>query len=259
MSAPFALGWRLGIYVSSPVSAAGIANGIAGGGTFITFPTLLGVGVPALHRQHLHHGRGGAELHRVTSGLSPAVAAARATHSLAGARLRARAPLRGCALLLAGSSSTFREVVPWLIGAGTVLFALSPIITRSLAHVDTEHSGARRVGLYLGIFVASVYGGYFGAGMGILLLAVMALTLPVEIDELQGLRNALSLIINVVAALDLRRPRHLAVEDVSCCSSGTSIGGWLGAMLVVRLSPALVRAILVIVVGAATTIKLAIG
>ena len=102
-----------------------------------------------------------------------------------------------------------------------------------------------------------MYGGYFGAGMGILLLAVMGLTLPLAIHEVQGLRNALSLIINAVAALIFIIHGHLAGTDVVALLIGTLIGGYLGALLIVRLSPTLVR-VVVIIVGVVTTIKLAL-
>jgi len=102
----------------------------------------------------------------------------------------------------------------------------------------------------------SVYGGYFGAGSGILLLAVMALALPLEIHELQSLSNVLSIIINACAAIVFITHGHLAVQAVTMLLIGTLIGGWLGAWLIVRVSPTVVR-VLVIVVGVATTIKLA--
>jgi uncharacterized protein len=249
------LGWRLLVVLVAGV-AAGVANGVAGGGTFITFPTLLGLGVPALQANI-----------STTVGVVP---------SYLGSLRVFRAQLRphrrliamltppcvlgtvvGTALLLNGSPTTFRHVVPWLIGAGTVLFALSPVITRFLAHVEHDHRG-RRWALFVGIFAVSIYGGYFGAGMGILMLAVMALALPLEIHDLQGLRNAISLIINVVAALIFLVHGHLATADVLALLVGTLVGGWLGALLIVRLSPTLVRS-LVIAIGVATTIKLAIG
>jgi hypothetical protein len=90
------------------------------------------------------------------------------------------------------------------------------------------------------------------------MLAVMALALPLEIHELQGLRNALSLIINLVAALIFLVHGHLAVTDVLALLLGTLVGGWLGALLIVRLSPTVVR-IVVIAIGVATTVKLALG
>ena len=246
--------WRLSILLLAGV-AAGIANGVAGGGNFITFPTLLGLGIPALQ----------ANL-STSVGVVPSYLGSLRLyrHDLARHRalIRTLLPpcvvgtLTGCALLLNGSPSTFRSVVPYLIGAGTVLFGASPLITRALANVDQAHP-LRRWSLYVGLFLISVYGGYFGAGIGILLLAVMALALPLEIDELQGLRNILSIIINACAAIVFIIHGHLAVQAVTMLLIGTLIGGWLGALFIVRLSPTAVR-VLVIVVGVATTIKLAI-
>jgi uncharacterized membrane protein YfcA len=247
--------WRLSIFLAAGVGA-GIANGVAGGGTFITFPTLLGMGIPALQANlstsvgvvpsylgSLRVFREQLKPHKQLIGsLLPSCVLGAAT---------------GCALLLNGSATTFRTVVPWLIGAGTVLFALSPLITKRLEHIAHDHR-ARRWALFIGIFIVSAYGGYFGAGLGILLLAVMALALPLDILELQGLRNALSIVINITAAIIFVVHGHLAVQAVVMLLIGTLIGGWLGALLIVRLSPTLVRA-LVICIGIGTTIKLALG
>ena len=254
LAVALALPWRLLILFAAGVGA-GVSNAVAGGGTFITFPTLLALGVPALQ----------ANL-STTVGIAPSFFGSLrvfrkqlATHwSL----LRSLAPaavlgtLAGCALLLTGAPGTFRAIVPWLIGAGTLLFALSPWITRRLAHVDHRHP-ARRGGLYVGVFTISIYGGYFGAGLGILLLAVMSLSLPYEIHELQILRNVLSLIITVAAGIVFVIHGHLALQAVSLLLVGTLAGGWLGASLMRRLSATWVRA-LVIALGAVTTLRLAL-
>ena len=245
--------WRLVIYLCAGVGA-GIANGIAGGGTFITFPTLLAMGATALEANVSTTVGVVPSYLGVIRGFRPQMTRYRTLvksllpSCLAGTAL-------GCALLLLGSAEQFRLVVPWLIGAGTVLFALAPVITRSLAHVRHDHPG-RRGALYLGIFVVSIYGGYFGAGMGILLLAVLAVSLPFEIGELQGLRSVLSLVINSFAAIIYVFRGHLIVDAVVMLLIGTLAGGWLGALLITRLSPGVVRT-LIIVTGAATTIRLA--
>jgi uncharacterized membrane protein YfcA len=135
------------------------------------------------------------------------------------------------------------------------LFALSPVVTRKLANVDHSHP-ARKWSLHVGIFLVAVYGGYFGAGFGILLLAVMTLALPLQIHELQGLRNAVSMIINTCAAVVFLIHGDLAVQAVLMLLIGMFIGGWLGALLILRLSPTFVR-VLVIVAGVVTTVKLA--
>jgi uncharacterized membrane protein YfcA len=93
--------------------------------------------------------------------------------------------------------------------------------------------------------------------MGILLLAVMAVSLPLEIQDLQGLRSVLSLIINLLAALIFVFRGHLIVDAVYMFLLGTLVGGWLGAMLILRLSPSVVR-VVIIAVGIVTTVRLAI-
>lgn len=237
--------------------AAGISNGIAGGGTFLSFPTLLALGIPSL-----------------TANMSSSVGILPSTlggvrgfrHELKVHRqlLKELVPTcilgsgAGTALLLVGSNHTFSLVVPWLIGVATVLFAISPRVTKLLAKMDRSKgtSDVRRRSLFAGVFIASVYGGYFGAGLGIVLLAVMALTLPYDINVLQGLRVALSLLINAIAGIVFIIRGHLALQAVLVLLVGALVGGWLGTLLIRRLSPRVVRA-LVILIGTATTIKLA--
>ncbi|MGB8195514.1 MAG: sulfite exporter TauE/SafE family protein [Acidimicrobiales bacterium] len=248
------LGWRLSVYLLSGI-AAGIANGIAGGGTFVTFPTLIATGASALTANFT-----------TTVGVVPSyLGGIRGFRfQLRGHRdlIRSLVPscvvgtALGCTLLLLGSPHLFALIVPWLIGAGTLLFALAPWITARLAHVDHAHR-ARRWGLFAGIFLVAVYGGYFGAGMGILLLAVMAVSLPLEIQDLQGLRSVLSLIINILAALIFVFRGHLIVDAVYMFLIGTLIGGALGAMFIRRLSPSVVR-VVIIAVGIVTTVRLAV-
>ncbi|HVB70915.1 MAG TPA: sulfite exporter TauE/SafE family protein [Acidimicrobiales bacterium] len=247
--------WR-GLLLFIAGVAAGVSNGVAGGGTFISFPTLLALGIPPIQAN-------------VSSsvGLVPSVLAGvrvfrseLTTHKFT---LRRLVPVCvagsgvGTALLLTGSAHDFRSVVPWLIGAATVLFALAPRVTRVIArrypagHEARVHPRA----LSAGVFVASVYGGYFGAGLGIVLLAVLALTLPADILTLQGMRIALGLLTNTVAALVFVIRGHLALVAVAILLVSTFFGGWLGAHLLRRLSPALVRSV-VIVIGTATTVRL---
>lgn len=247
------LWWRLGIFLAAGIGA-GVANGIVGGGTFVTFPTLIAVGLPALQANLttsvgvVPSYLGSLRLFRHQLGPHRSLLRFLAAPCVLGAAL-------GCALLFEGSPSTFRLIVPWLIGAGTALFAASPFITRRLTDVDHDHP-ARRWLLGVGVFFIAVYGGYFGAGLGILLLAVLALALPLEVRELHGLRNALSLVINLCAAIIFLVHGDVDLEAVWMLLLGTLIGGWLGAMLISRLSPGLVR-LLVITIGVVTTVKLA--
>ena len=252
--ASLALGWRLSIFFLSGV-AAGISNGVVGGGTFITFPTLLAMGVPAL-----------AANMTTSVGIVPSFAgglrnlkreyAAQREHARSLIALCVAGTLVGCALLLGGAPTTFERVVPWLIGAATLLFAAAPYLTARLAHLDHRHP-VRRAGLYVGIALIAVYGGYFGAGLGIMLLAVTALTLPLEIHELQTLRRLLSVVISATAATVFVVRGHLALSALYPLLAGTLVGGWLGALLEKRLSATWVR-VLVITTGLVTTLKLLI-
>ena len=247
------LPWRVLLTLVAGL-AGGVANGVAGGGTFVVFPTLLALGVAPL----------AANL-STTVGVSP---------SYVGGTIRFRAQIRphrrllvalvpsccvgagvGCALLFVFPATTFRLVVPWLVGAGTLLFALAPAITRRLAHIDHAHP-ARRWFLHAGVFLIAIYGGYFGAGLGILLLAVMAISLPLEMDELQGLRYVLSTIINVAAAVVFVIRGHLVGYAVGALMVGTLAGGWVGGWLVQRLSSRAVRT-LIVSIGVVTTVHLA--
>ncbi len=249
------LPWRLVIYLVAGVGG-GVANGIAGGGTFITFPTMLALGIPALQANVsstvgvFPSFFGGIRGFRHEIGRHRDLARSLVPACLAGT-------LAGVALLLLGSPGAFQRVVPWLIGAATVIYALSPRITARLAHLEHAHPLRRRT-LVVGIFLASAYGGYFGAGLGIMLLAILAVSLPLDLAEIQGLRNLFSLIINVVAAAIFVVRGRLAQEAVYMVLIGTLVGGWLGTILIKHLRPGAVRW-LIVAIGAATTIHLALA
>lgn len=235
---------------------AGIANGIAGGGTLFTFPVLLALGLPALTAN-------------VTSsvGVLPSYVAGIAgfRSRLVGKRplLAALSPacvagaLVGTALLLTGSPGEFAAVVPWLIAIATIAFAVQPLISRSLTHLAHDHP-TRRVLLHAGTFCVAVYGGYFGAGLGIMLLAIMGLALPDDLSTLTGLRSVLSTLINAVAAIVFLIRGHLDFDAVVSLWIGTLAGGVLGTYVVLKLRPSWLR-VTIVAIGAATAIRLAIG
>ena len=242
LSADIPLVWRVSLMLVAGV-ATGIANGVAGGGTFISFPTMLALGITPLSANF-----------STTVGVCPSYVGGAwgFRHQVTPHRDLLRRLVGPC---LAGAVVGCCLLISWLIGAGTLLFALAPSITRSLAHVDHAHP-ARRWFLTTGVFLIAIYGGYFGAGVGILLLAVMAVALPLEMGELQGLRNVLSGIINISAAVFFLVHGHLVAWAVACLLVGTLAGGWFGTWLIQRLSPKVVRG-LIVVIGVATTVRLA--
>src|SRR5262249_1990052 len=106
----------------------------------------------------------------------------------------------GALLLLTTSAATFAGVVPWLVLGAAALFAAQPLLRRALDR-GAAHPRTRPVLLVAGVFTASVYGGYFGAAMGVIFLAVLGLALPISLAHTSGLRAVLSMIVNGVAAV----------------------------------------------------------
>ena len=116
----------------------------------------------------------------------------------------------GALLLLTTSSATFDDVVPWLVLGAAALFAAQPVLRRALDR-GPAHPRTRPVLLVAGVFAASVYGGYFGAAMGVMFLAILGLALPVSLAHTSGLRTVLSMIVNGIAAVVFLHPRRAGV------------------------------------------------
>ncbi|HEX6987447.1 MAG TPA: sulfite exporter TauE/SafE family protein [Planctomycetaceae bacterium] len=180
---------------------AGVMNSIAGGGTFLTLPTLIFTGVPA-------------KIANATStvALWPG--------SLAGAlgylpeikAQRRRWPLfavsfvgglLGALLLLATGETTFRLLIPWLLLVATALFAAGPALTKRFRWRAEVAPDAGRLTLATVAlqFAIAVYGGYFGAGIGILMLAALALSGMDDLHAMNGLKNGLATAINGIAVV----------------------------------------------------------
>jgi uncharacterized protein len=232
---------------------AGIFNGVAGGGSLISFPILLGLGYPALTANITN-----------TIGIWPGYLA-----SAAGFRReigdQSRRLLRltpvalaggigGARLLLTTSSATFDDVVPWLVLGAAALFAAQPFLRRALDR-NSAHPHTRPVLLVLGVFAASVYGGYFGAAMGVMFLAVLGLALPVSLAHTSGLRAVLSMIVNGIAAVVFLVHGGLAWEAVGWLALGSLGGGYVGARLALAL-PAPALRVVVVVIGIGTAVRL---
>jgi hypothetical protein len=231
---------------------AGFFNGVAGGGSLISFPILLALGYPALTANITN-----------TVGIWPGylggAAGFRREIKDQKGRLARLSPVGvaggaiGAILLLTTPSATFTRLAPWLVLGASLLFAAQPFLRRAL---DGGSENSPRPGLLIGgVFLASVYGGYFGAGMGVMLLAVLGLALPDSITRTSGLRTFLSIIVNGVAAAVFLIHRGLAWDAVGLLAIGSLVGGWLGARLALSIPAGALRAG-VIVIGLGTAIKL---
>lgn len=237
---------------------AGTVNGVAGGGTLVSFPALLAIGLPPLQAN-------------VTStiGIWPGylggVAGFRSE-----VREQPRARLRtlsgaaavgagvGSVLLLVTPVGAFKTLAPYLVLASCLLFALQPLISRwvkeRLAPAADGRIGLAAVGTLLG----SVYGGYFGAGLGVMLFALLGLTVPDDLVRTNGLRAVLSLVVNCVAAVVFVVAAHVAWPDAGLLAGSSLVGGYFGARLARRLPPMVFR-VLVVTLGLVTAARLLAG
>jgi uncharacterized membrane protein YfcA len=232
---------------------AGIFNGVAGGGSLISFPVLLALGYPALTANITN-----------TVGIWPSYLASAAGFRREIGDQRARllrlTPVAlaggvvGAVLLLTTSEAAFADVVPWLILGAAALFAVQPWLRRALDRGEA-HPRPRPVLLVVGVFAASLYGGYFGAAMGVMFLAVLGLALPVSLAHTSGLRAVLSVLVNGIAAVVFLAHGGLAWEAAGWLALGTLAGGFAGARLALAL-PVPVLRVTVVVIGVGTAVKL---
>lgn len=236
--------------------AAGGINGIAGGGSLVSFPALLAAGQPALAAN-------------VTStvGIWPGylggVLGFRAEIADQAGRIRSLLPVTlagagaGAVLLLTTSPAAFEAITPFLILAACALFAVQPVLGRRVAAragvegVAPEEGPpgrpAHRRAAQAGTFVSAVYGAYFGAGLGIVLLAVLGTLIPDRLVRTNGLRGVLSLVINTVAALIFLVGAPVAWEAAGLLAASSLAGGYAGARFSRRVPPVVVRAFVITV------------
>jgi len=234
--------------------AAGAINTLVGSGTLITFPVLLAFGYSPVTANVSN-----------TIGLVPGSAAGafgyrrerrgqgrRVATLAAGSAVGA---LGGGILLLALPGKVFDAVVPVFIAIALVSVALQPRLDRFVAErrpPPHEHgTGLPRVLVYL----AGVYGGYFGAAQGILLLAILGLALPDDLQRVNALKNVLAGVVNGVAAVVFIAVADVAWGPAALIAAGSVLGAQLAARYGRRLSPQALRAVIV-VVGIAAIVQL---
>jgi uncharacterized membrane protein YfcA len=234
--------------------AAGVINSVAGGGSLVSFPALLYTGM-------------GARFANATN--TVAVWPGQATAVLAYRRIigqeRRRAwilawpslvgGLAGSWLLLHTSERIFRAVVPWLILLACALLAVQVPLARWIS----ERSGTKRAEVPAALFAAqlliSVYGGYFGAGIGILMLAAMAIFIPQGLQVANGLKVLFATLINGISAVYFLAMGVVRLPEGLLMMATSVVGGWVGARLAQQLPPRVMR-LVVITFGVAVAGKL---
>jgi uncharacterized membrane protein YfcA len=245
-----------GIAIFAAGAGAGVVNAVAGGGTLLSFPVLLWAGrdpivANATNALALWPGAlAGAIGFRRELAKAPRLLGLLLPPALVGG-------LIGGWLLLRTGSRIFSSVVPYLVAAATLLLALQRPLRRLVRAPEgaAAHEGRRAVGLVAGQLIVSIYGGYFGAGMGILMLASLGLYGIVDIHERNGLKNVLSAVINGIAGVYFAISGAIAWADALVLGLGAVVGGYAGAAVGRKLKRE-VAELVVVGIGVAMTIAL---
>src|SRR5678816_140285 len=228
--------------------AAGAINSIAGGGTLLTFPVLIWLGLdpkvangtstvalwPGLfgglfgYRKELEH--------------SSTILFRLGLTSLIGGAF-------GGLLLVRTPSKVFAELVPFLILFATLLFMSNGIVNRRLrlGSIDEKPMGLWWTGAIIFQFLSATYGGYFGAGNGILMLAAMGLLGLHDINRANGVKNFLGICINSVAVLSFSLMGLVVWPDALIMAGAALVGGYFGAKMAVRVGQVTIRRAIVLI------------
>lgn len=228
--------------VALAACAAGAVNAIAGGGSLITFPVLLACGVPPVMASMTN-------TVAMCPGYLGATAAQRRELIGQGGRIARIMPfavvgsIAGSAILLHTSDRSFETIVPFLLTFAAMLLMLQPQLKR----LFTKHH-ARSIllaGLPLGL--AAAYGAYFGAGMGVIILAVLAVVLDDTLVRANALKQIVSLVVNVIAAAVFLVLGRIDWQVALAIAVGSLVGGALGGTLVSRIPEVWLRAVAITV------------
>ena len=233
---------------------AGTINTVVGSGTLITFPVLLACGYAPVTANVSN-----------TIGLVPGSVSGSIGYrrELAGQRERVLrfgvmsvlGGVTGAVLLLVLPASAFKDVVPLFIALALVLTVLQPRLNRRLAGHVAARSRRAIVLTPLAVYITGVYGGYFGAGQGILLLAIFGVMLPQSLHRSNALKNVLAGTVNGVAGVYFIFAAHVEWAPAAIIAVTSVIGAQIGARYGRRLHPNALRA-LIVVVGIAAIVDL---
>lgn len=220
--------------------AAGSVNAVAGGGSLLSFPALVASGLPPLSANvtntvSLWPGYlGSVAAYRVEVRAQRERAVALGAAAVAGA-------VAGSAILLTAPDDVFEAIVPVLILAACALLAAQPRVAAHIARRTAAGGRARNVDLHVATFAAGTYGAYFGGGLGVILLAVLGIFLADHLQRLNGLKSALSLVVNTVALAIFAVLAPVAWLSVAVVAPASLVGGYVGAGFARRLGVTALR------------------
>lgn len=230
------------LFIGLAALAAGVINALAGGGTLITFPVLIAVGVPAVmsnvtNTVALLPGYLGGTLaqwkdmkeqsHRLWYILPASVVGG----------------LLGGMLLLYTGEKAFRQIVPYLILLASLLLAVQDPVRKWLARRAEQRSAGKVSELWsiIPIGLAAIYGGYFGAGLSVIVLAALGLTMDESLTKLNALKQSVAFSVNVAAALFFVFSGLVVWQAVLVMAVCALLGGWLGGKLAGSVKPVTLR------------------
>lgn len=232
------------LLIGLAAAAAGAVNAIAGGGTLITFPTLNAIGIPAVAASITN-------TVALTPGYLGATWAQRQDLKGQERRLWLLVPasivggVLGGLLLLKTGEKVFRSLVPFLILAASLLLAVQDPVRNWVKKRQGEHAAASEAWAMLPVGLASVYGGYFGAGLSVIVLAVLGLALTDNLTRLNALKQAVAFSVNVAAAIFFLFSRQVVWPAAAVMAVGALLGGVIGGKLAGRIKPATLRRVVV--------------
>lgn len=240
--------WHIALIIAGGF-AGGVMNALAGGGTFFSFPALLAAGIAPVSANATN------AVALWPASLSAAWALRRELrilplHSyllpLAGAALIGG--LGGGLLLLLTSDQLFYRLIPWLLLLATLLFTFSKSLARLVVSQQTREESPRLgpVGFLCQLLV-SLYGGFFGAGMGIMMIASLAIAGRTQVVEINAIKSLLSSVIYSVATLTFVIAGAVHWPALLIMLTGTIAGGYCGGRLARRLPDAWLRALVILI------------
>ena len=226
---------------------AGGVNALAGGGSLITFPSLIATGLPSVEANVTNSVS-------VFPGYVSSVVGSRADLAGQGRRVRLILPasivgaVAGCALLLLTPARAFEVVVPFLVLGAAATLAFQDRLRGLVSHPRALSPRRQAITLQVVVFVGAVYGGYFGAALGVMYVAALALILDESLNRINALKNVLSAGVGLVTVVVFAIFASIQWGAVLVLAPATVVGGYLGAKLARRL-PSRVLKFLIVAFG----------
>ncbi len=224
--------------------AAGMLNAAAGGGSFLTLPALVYVGLPP------PVANASGTLALLPGYFSGAWAFREDLREVSASQLRifcllgVAGGIAGAALLLITPAEAFRMAVPWLLLAATLVFMLAPKLVRK---PHQRSSSASPVVQYLGLALVSIYGGYFNGGIGIMLLALLGMSGALQLNTMNGLKNLLSGVLTTVSVVVYMLGDLIAWREAGIMLVAATFGGYVGGRVARRIPAPVLRGAVIVI------------